>query len=149
MMYREEVKAMSLTFDEQANISGKKLREIYEARNHDRALTYVEQLVKDGNEIDEKSILKIHEIILADIDDEYSGRYRDMPVRITGSTIILPNPLKVPTLMENFAKSLQIPDDEILIFSALKKYELLAIHPFIDGNGRTSRLLWNYFLLKN
>ncbi len=109
----------------------------------------MEQLVKDGNEIDEKSILKIHEIVLADIDDEYSGRYRDMPVRITGSTIILPNPLKVPSLMENFAKSLQIPDDEILIFSALKKYELLAIHPFIDGNGRTSRLLWNYFLLKN
>ena len=109
----------------------------------------MEQLVRDRKEIDEKDILKIHEIVLTDIDDEYSGRYRDMPVRITGSTIILPNPLKVPFLMENFAKSLETSDEDILIFSALKKYEFLAIHPFIDGNGRTSRLIWNYFLLKN
>lgn len=139
----------ALVINEQANISWKKLREIYEARNHDRALSYVEQLVRDRKEIDEKDILKIHEIVLTDIDDEYSGRYRDMPVRITGSTIILPNPLKVPFLMENFAKSLETSDEDILIFSALKKYEFLAIHPFIDGNGRTSRLIWNYFLLKN
>jgi Fic family protein len=63
--------------------------------------------------------------------------------------VVLPNPLKVPTLMDDFTKSLTNIDDDILIFSALKKYEFLAIHPFIDGNGRTSRLLWNYFLLKN
>ncbi len=56
---------------------------------------------------------------------------------------------KVPFLMENFVKSLRIPEDDILIFSALKKYEFLAIHPFLDGNGRTSRLIWNYFLLKD
>lgn len=139
----------ALVINEQVNISWKKLREIYEARNHDRALSYVEQLAKDGKEIDEKDILGIHEIVLRDIDDDYSWRYRDMPVRISGSTVVLPNHLKVPILMENFVKSLRIPNDDILIFSALKKYEFLAIHPFLDGNGRTSRLIWNYFLLKN
>ena len=139
----------ALVINEQANISGKKLREIYEARNHDRALSYVEELAKNKKEIDETDILKIHEIVLRDIDDEYSGRYRDVPVRISGSTVVLPNPLKVPSLMEEFSKSLCVPDSNMLIFSALKKYEFLAIHPFVDGNGRTSRLLWNYFLLKN
>lgn len=139
----------ALVINEQANISGKKLREIYEARNHDRALMYVEELAKSKKEIDETDILKIHDIVLRDIDDEYSGRYRDVPVRISGSMVVLPNPLKVPSLMEEFAKSLCVPDSDMLIFSALKKYEFIAIHPFIDGNGRTSRLLWNYFLLKN
>lgn len=139
----------ALVINEKANIPWKKLREIYEARNHDQALTYVEEIVKEERMIDEKDILKIHEIVLRDIDDTYAGRYRDVPVRITGSTIILPNPLKIPILMEKFMKSLWEIEDDILIFSALKKYEFLAIHPFIDGNGRTSRLLWNYFLLKN
>ena len=139
----------ALVINEWLSISGKKLREIYEARNHDRALIYVENLVKEWKDLNESDILKIHEIVLTDIDDEYAGRYRDMPVRITGSMIVLPNPLKVPILMENFVTSLSEIEDDILIFSAMKKYEFLAIHPFIDGNGRTSRLIWNYFLLKN
>lgn len=138
----------ALVINEKVNIPWKKLREIYEARNHEQALSYVENIVSEWKNIDESDILKIHEIILRDIDDEYAGRYRDLPVRITGSTIVLPNPLKVPTLMEDFTKSLSNRDDDLLVFSALKKYEFLAIHPFVDGNGRTSRLLWNYFLLK-
>jgi Fic family protein len=63
--------------------------------------------------------------------------------------IVLPNPLKVPILMDDFTKSLINADDDMLIFPALKKYEFLSIHQFIDPNGRTSRILWNYFLLKN
>ena len=139
----------ALVINEQIAIPGKKLREIYEARNHDRALSYVEKIVRDGKMIDENDILHIHQIVLTDIDDLYAGRYRDMPVRISGSTVVLPNPLKVPILMEEFSGALQTKYDNTLIFSAMKKYEFLAIHPFIDGNGRTSRLLWNYFLLRD
>lgn len=138
----------ALVIYEKANIPWKTLREIYEARNHDQALTYIESLVESWKYIDEADILMIHKLILRDIDDTYAGRYRDLPVRIQGARIILPNPLKVPILMEQFAQSLTSSEADILTFSALKKYEFLAIHPFIDGNGRTSRLLWNYFLLR-
>ncbi len=139
----------ALVINEQIAIPGKKLREIYEARNHDRALSYVEKIVQDGKMIDEDDILHIHQIVLTDIDDPYAGRYRDMPVRISWSTVVLPNPLKVPILMEEFSETLKMTYDDTLMFSAMKKYEFLAIHPFIDGNGRTSRLLWNYFLLRD
>jgi Fic family protein len=89
----------ALVIHEKISIPGKQLREIYEARNHEQALSYIESMVRDGRDMTEDDILRIHEIILRDIDDEYAGRYRDMHVRITGSIVVLPNPLKVPSLM--------------------------------------------------
>jgi Fic family protein len=135
--------------NDKLTIGGKQLREICEAINHDEALKYIEGMIRDGVDMTEKHILDIHTIILNNIDKEYAGRYRDLPVRITGASIVLPNPLKVPTLMKDFAANLCDIEENILVWIARQKYTFLAIHPFIDGNGRASRLIWNYFLLKN
>lgn len=138
----------ALVVNEKVNISWKTLREIYEARNHYRAILFIESLVKAGKPLSEKEILEMHGYLLGGIDDAYAWRYRDIPVRISGSMKILPNPQKVPSLMHDFSDSLVEKPDDILEFSARKKYEFVAIHPFIDGNGRMSRLIWNYFLLR-
>jgi Fic family protein len=95
----------------------------------------------------EDVILKIHSLILKGIDDSNRGRYRNVKVRIAGANIVLPNPLKVPDLMGGFAEKLDKKPDNILkAFEA--HYRLVEIHPFIDGNGRTARLLMNLILMR-
>jgi hypothetical protein len=86
-------------------------------------------------------------MILNGIDDQNKGRYRSVRVRIAGSNAVLPNPLKVPSLMEEFAGKLNDrPDDALKALEV--HYRLVEIHPFTDGNGRTARLLMNLILLR-
>jgi Fic family protein len=92
-------------------------------------------------------ILKIHELILNGINDAEKGKYRDVRVRIAGSNAVLPNPLRVPDLMNNVCKILDFREDTIM--KAIEAhYKLVEIHPFIDGNGRTARLLMALILLR-
>jgi hypothetical protein len=78
-----------------------------------------------------------------------AGRYRDVAVRIAGSTVVLPNPRKVPDLMTEFCSWLRTRSDlHPVAFAAEAHYRLVSIHPFIDGNGRTARLLMNLLLLQ-
>ncbi len=86
-------------------------------------------------------------MILNGINDEFKGRYRTIRVRISGSNVVLPNPIKVPELMKKFSDKLDQKSDSIL--KAIEAhYKLLEIHPFIDGNGRTARLLMSLILLR-
>ena len=98
----------------------------------------------------ERDILDIHKIILTKIDDVNAGRYRTVPVRIAGSTVVMPNPIKVPDLMNEFIQWLHSPPriDHPIKISADAHYKLVSIHPFIDGNGRTARLLMNVILMQ-
>jgi fido (protein-threonine AMPylation protein) len=92
-------------------------------------------------------ILKIHEHILNGINDADKGKYRDVAVRIYGSNAILPNPIKVPELMKQFCMMLNEKEDGIL--KAIEAhYKLVEIHPFLDGNGRTARLLMTLILIR-
>lgn len=131
---------------------GKSMVEHQEAINHARAFDYIVKLVEEKQKISlEKVILDIHSLILDKINDDYRGRYRDVPVRIQGSSVILPNYMKIPDEMDEFFKKMKKNEN---IFSvpeqaSLAHFELVRIHPFIDGNGRTARLLMNYILLKN
>jgi len=108
----------------------------------------IKQLAKAGKPISENDILDIHRQILNNIDDNNVGRYRSVPVRIAGSTVILPNRLKVPELMEKLVTWLKSVKDSPIRIAAEIHYKLVSIHPFTDGNGRTARLLMNLFLLK-
>jgi Fic family protein len=131
--------------------SGKSVVEHQEAINHAKAFDYVVSLISQKQKIGfEKVILNIHSLILNKINDAYAGRFRDVPVRIQGSAAILPNFMKVPEEMDMFVKQLERKSNlSIPEVACLAHYELVRIHPFIDGNGRCARLLMNYILLKN
>ena len=107
-----------------------------------------EQIKRKPADLREKDILKIHEIILDRIDKENAGIYRRVPVRISGSAVVLPNPRKVQTLMDEFFSWLENETKMHPVELASEvHYRLVIIHPFIDGNGRTARLLMNMILM--
>ena len=131
-------------------VGGKSLKEHLEATNHARALDFVQSLVggKGRRTVSERDLLRLHELVLEGIDEANAGRYRDVAVRIAGSTVVLPNPRKVPELMTQFCGWLRSGADlHPVAFAAEAHYRLVTIHPFIDGNGRTARLLMNLLLL--
>ncbi|MDB4459202.1 Fic family protein [bacterium] len=130
-------------------VGGKSIVEHLEATNHASALKWVmEAMNRMPARIEESDILHIHELILKGIDDGNAGRYRDLPVRIAGSSVVLPNYRKVPELMNEFAlwlkKATKMHPAEL---AAEAHYRLVTIHPFADGNGRAARLLMNMILL--
>ena len=130
-------------------VGGKSLIEHLEATNHARALDFVTAAIaKSPAMLAPQDILQLHHIILKGIDDENAGRYRTVPVRIAGSLVVLPNPRKVAELMDAFFTWLiSKPDLHPVAFAGEAHYRLVSIHPFIDGNGRTARLLMNMLLL--
>lgn len=139
----------ALVVEKGLTVGGKSLVEHLEATNHAQALDWVKTRVTGPpNAITERDILHIHEMILKGIDDENAGHYRNVPVRISGSAVVLPNPAKVPDLMAEFEGWLREAGDLHPVELATEAhYQLVTIHPFVDGNGRTARLLMNMILL--
>ena len=129
-------------------IGKKTLREHLEVINHEKAINFIGALVHDKC-ISESQLLDLHALVLNGIDNPNAGRYRDVPVRISGSATILPAPRKVPKLMEDFFKDVVNGDKHPVTRAALTHYELVTIHPFIDGNGRSARLLMNLVLMQH
>lgn len=131
-------------------VGGKSIKEHLEAINHEKAILFLDDLVKDNEPISEWNIKNIHQLILKDIDNENAGRYRKENVTIKGATHIPPDYLKVPELMEKLILTYNTWSEyHPIIQSALLHGELVKIHPFVDGNGRTSRLLMNLVLMNN
>lgn len=131
-------------------VGGKTLTEHLEAINHEKAILYLEDLVKDKQPITEWNIKNIHQLILKEIDNENAGRYRKENVTIKGATHIPPDFLKVPELMEKLILNYETWNKyHPIIQASLLHGELVKIHPFIDGNGRTSRLIMNLDLMNH
>jgi Fic family protein len=126
---------------------GKTLREINEAKNHKAAIDFINNYKGD---LDELLIIKLHSIILKDISENFAGRYRETSVRIFKNDVSFPDASMVSQLIKNLVywyklnKNKMHPFELAIIFSA----KLVSIHPFIDGNGRTSRLIMNFLLKK-
>ena len=140
----------ALVVEKGITVKGKSLTEHLEATNHIEALGYVKTLIgKKRHEITEQDILDIHRLILNKIEADSAGRYRQHHARITGSQVILPNPVKIPKLMQDFMGWLEnINPDHVAKIASDAHYRLVSIHPFTDGNGRTSRLLMNLLLMQ-
>jgi Fic family protein len=141
----------ALVVEKGLTVEGKRLDELLEATNHAHALDYIRGLAtgkpQDFTKLD---LLNIHRLILESIDDENAGRYRRVGVRITGSLTTPPEPVIVPELMEKFINQVHDPKayDHPAQFVAAMHHRLVVIHPFIDGNGRTARLLMNLLLMQ-
>ena len=132
-------------------VGGKPLKDHVEASNHRDAIVYVKEIAANQVPLSERVLLDIHNIILGGIDHHNAGRYRSVPVRIAGSRHIPPNAMKVPTLMEQLFVDYESSKDALhpVLLAAEMHVRLVTIHPFIDGNGRTARLLQNLILLRH
>ena len=142
----------ALVVNEGVTISGKSMREHLEAINHAEAISYIKDIAKQDIEISERTIKEIHALILHGIDRENAGRYRTVPVMISGSTHMPPQPYLIEKQMEDFIlrfKQMEAEKVHPVLIAAYLHDELVRIHPFIDGNGRTSRLLMNLYLLRH
>jgi len=130
-------------------VHGKPLKDHLEAKNHLVAFQLLRRLVADQSAFSEKILLQLHTFILRGIEDEWAGRYRTVPVRISGSRHMPPNPLKVPDLMAAvFAWYGASPAGHPVEIAADLHLRLAQVHPFIDGNGRVCRLVMNLHLMQ-
>lgn len=141
-----------LVVNEGVTIAGKSMREHLEAINHAEAIDYIKDFAKQNIEISQRTIKEIHSLVLHGINRENAGKYRNVPVMISGSRHVPPQPYLIEKQMEDFMiRFTEMEKEEIhpVLISAYLHDELVRIHPFIDGNGRTSRLLMNLYLLRN
>lgn len=130
-------------------IGGKSLREHFEVINHREAIAYIEEIVKNNEPLTEWQIKNIHNLILKNIDVDNAGRYRSENVIISGAKHIPPNFLNLDEEMKNLIKWYNEDISHPIEKSAKLHSIFVKVHPFIDGNGRTARLLLNFELMKN
>jgi Fic family protein/DNA-binding XRE family transcriptional regulator len=145
------LKETDLVINEGITISGKSMREHLEAINHKEALEYLKELILKDADFSERDLLQLHALILKGIDAKNAGKYRDVQVMIKGSRHLPPQPYIIKKQMEDLFFWYQAHKNELhpIILAAELSERLVTIHPFIDGNGRTSRLIMNLILLKN
>ncbi len=131
-------------------VSGKPLRDHLEAIGHSEAFDTLYELSK-SEKIDGAAILNLHRLFYYRIDASNAGSYRTKPVIITGTSFVPPPPSKILSAMNDFYS--QIPKQRESLhpvhFAAWLHIQLATIHPFIDGNGRTARLLMNLALMQS
>ena len=128
-------------------INQKPLKDHLEAVGHKEAFEFVSELTKNNVPISESIIKQIHYLVLADKKDD-RGVYRRVPVRIMGAKHEPVQPYLIQPQMEQLMINYAESTEHIVTKLARFHIEFENIHPFIDGNGRTGRLLVNFELMK-
>lgn len=135
-----------VVLEEGLSVGGKKLREIYEVINHNKAYQHVKACIAQSLPLDETIIKDIHAILMENI--MVGGIYRNVEVYISGASHTPPAPNEMYHQVKNFYADLPEKDAANAIeLAAWTHAEFVRIHPFADGNGRTSRLIMNYQLM--
>ncbi len=131
------------------SIGGKELREIYEIVNHKKAYNYVKKCIAEGKQLSENIVKDIHAILMENI--IVGVIYRNQEVRISGAGHTPPTGNDMYIQIKNFFTDLEWKVKELnpIELAAWTHAEFVRIHPFIDGNGRISRLIMNYQLMIN
>lgn len=138
-----------IVLEDGITIGGKQLKDHFEAIGHGEAYDLLYKLAKLPG-ITEKNILNLHRLFYFRIDPPNAGRYRKVGVVITGSSVELPRPAELKGLMGELVASMQAQRSSLhpIEFASLFHIGLANIHPFVDGNGRTARLVMNLALLQ-
>lgn len=132
-------------------VGGKTIREHLEVINHRDAISNIEDIVSKEEPFLELQIKNLHRLVLKGIDDDYAGVYRDQQVFISGANHTPPPPFKIQERMDNLMNWYNSEAQKLhpIIRAAMLHILFVEVHPFIDGNGRTSRLLLNLELMKS
>ena len=140
-----------LVINQGLTIAGKSMREHLEVINHHEAIAYIKDLMQRNTSINERKILSIQNLILRGIHPGNAGRYRKVQVMIQESSHVPSQPFLVAKEMEDFF--IWYETNKLILHPIVLAGEiherLVTIHPFIDGNGRTSRLVMNLILLQH
>jgi len=128
-------------------IGGKPMREHFEAINHKEAIDYVEDIVHQQEPLSERVIRSIHQLVLKNIDADNAGRYRQENVVIAGAEHTPPDHLHIPQQMKALLAWYHGFSGHPIERAARLHSYFVKIHPFVDGNGRTARLLMNLDLM--
>jgi Fic family protein len=129
-------------------IDQKPLKDHLEAIGHREAFLFIQQLVEEKVPLTESIIKQIHTLVLMDKPED-RGVYRRVPVRIMGAAHEPPQPYLVPVQMEALLAEFRHSKLHPIEAAALFHLRFEAIHPFIDGNGRTGRLILNLMLMRH
>lgn len=146
------LKETYLVINEGITIKGKPLKDHLEAKNHQEALDYLYELIEKDkhNTFSENLIRSLNQIVQQNIDKEWAGRYRNSGVIIGGADHKPPEAIEVPGLMSKLIKwysnNKELHPVEL---ASIIHHKLVNIHPFFDGNGRTSRLVMNIILMQS
>ena len=131
-------------------VGGKPLRDTFEAIGHAEAYDFMFTLLKNRR-ITESDALTMHRLFYKGIDEDFAGRYRDRAVFITGSEFPVCETERIAEEMEKLFAWADSERDTMhpVEFAAQLHKRFVFIHPFIDGNGRLSRLLMNTALIQD
>lgn len=129
--------------------------DLQQAYGQKQALEQIEIWAKEKNPVDVSYLLEIHQIVFGSFDSN-AGKYRTTPIKLRGSGLMPAMPFMVPTEMNEFSQRLVQQQneidpqntDQILKLVAQVYATITKIHPFTDGNGRSSRLFLNLLLRK-
>ncbi|WP_026688385.1 Fic family protein [Alteribacter aurantiacus] len=140
-----------VVIEEGLTIGGKKLQEHFEVINHAEAISFIEEHVRNNEALTERTVKDVHYLILKNIDNENAGKYRSINVRISGSEHAPPHFLRINEEMAQLFTWYEQNKDEMhpVELAAKFHFQFVYIHPFSDGNGRTTRLLMNLILLSH
>ena len=138
-----------LVLEDGISVGGKALRELYEVVNHRNAYRYIKSCIEKEEPLSEKIVKDIHALLMDHIFT--GGIYRNVDVYISGAQHTPPSPDEMYRQVKNFYADLSWKSRELnpIALAAWTHAEFVRIHPFPDGNGRTSRLIMNYQLLAN
>lgn len=146
------LKETYLVVQDGLTVKGKSLKDHLEAKNHNEAIHFLYDLIEHNKRhtLSEHLIRSLQQLVIKEIEDSEAGRYRQGNVLITGSSHRPPDAYEIPGLMRELLTWIKKNEKKLhpVQWAALVHHKLVSIHPFVDGNGRTARLLMNLMLMQ-